>query len=406
MLERHADPSGGWWELAFGRGGWDAQALRHLLDPPDRAVLLPALAGSEERRRILAAVIERAGSVVRPPVPGADPAFDRQLADLSWGGEPLFLMMAGLTAARAGFGHVLALARTDLAFTIADSELNRIKGIAGDSGVNADFLVHIAAYVTLCRGLGRTAIEEAIDEEKEALRRQSAGDPPDIADALNAALPGEGGTISPILPDMVGEAVILRVFNRLAREAQLEAVSRASRRARARVAATAIRIAQDYSLEGYQAPLDWADQMVQENASDLAGLAEIVGQIPLNTLVLRDRAAAIYAIIGERARQFLSLEDNEQTRALLASSLNNLAPYLSELGRREEALTVAQEAVAILAPYFLGRPLAFVQWMATMVKNYLDLIERLDREPDAALLHPIFEAFEALESGARNEPEG
>ena len=361
-------------------------------------------------------------------------------------------MMAGLTAARAGFGHVLALARTDLAFTIADSELNRIKGIAGNSGVNADFLVHIAAYVTLCRGLGRTAIEEAIDEEKEALRRQSAGDPPDIADALNAALPGEGGTISPILPDMVGEAVILRVFNRLAREAQLEAVSRASRRARARVAATAIRIAQDYSLEGYQAPLDWADQMVQENASDLAGLAEIVGQIPLNTLVLRDRAAAIYAIIGERARQFLSLEDNEQTRALLASSLNNLATYLSELGRREEALTVAQEAadlrrelaaarpdafrpdlagslnnlanrlselgrreealtvaqeaVAILAPYFLGRPLAFVQWMATMVKNYLDLIERLDREPDAALLHPIFEAFEALESGARNEPEG
>jgi hypothetical protein len=62
LLERHADPSGGWWELAFGRGGWDAQALRHLLDPPDRGVLLPALVGPEERRKILAAIIERAGT--------------------------------------------------------------------------------------------------------------------------------------------------------------------------------------------------------------------------------------------------------------------------------------------------------------------------------------------------------
>jgi hypothetical protein len=167
LLERHADPSGGWWELAFGRGGWDAQAIRHLLEPPDRAIPLPGLAVPEERRKILAAVLERAGSAVRPPAFGAVPAFDHQLAELSWGGEPLFLMMAGLTAARAGFGYVLALVRTDLAFTIADQELNRIEGIAGDHGVNTDFLGYMAAYVTLCRGLGRAALEEAIDEEKE-----------------------------------------------------------------------------------------------------------------------------------------------------------------------------------------------------------------------------------------------
>jgi hypothetical protein len=43
--------------------------------------------------------------------------------------------------------------------------------------------------------------------------------------------------------------------------------------------------------------------------------------------------------------------------------------------------------------------------MATMVKNYLDLLEGLGREPDVAFLQPIFEAFKTLESGARNEPE-
>jgi hypothetical protein len=31
--------------------------------------------------------------------------------------------------------------------------------------------------------------------------------------------------------------------------------------------------------------------------------------------------------------------------------------------------------------------------------HYLDLVEGLDGEPDEALLNPIFEAFEAMESG-------
>jgi tetratricopeptide (TPR) repeat protein len=296
---------------------------------------------------------------------------------------------------------------------------------------------------------------------------------------------------------MVGEAFILRVFNRLAREAQLEAVSRAKRRALARVAATIIRIAQDYTLEGYQAPLDWLNQMVQEDAIDLVVLAEIANQLPQNTLVLRDGAAVIAAIIVERGRQLLVSQDNEQIGALLALSLNNLAirlselgryeeafttaqeavairrelatahpdgfrpdlalalinlapclrglgrheealttaqeavairgelavarpdafrpalavslnnlaKRLSELGRSEEALTAAQKAVAILSPYFLLRPRAFARWMNTMVDHYLDLLKGLGRESDAAMLRLIFEAFNTLESGMRNEPE-
>jgi hypothetical protein len=119
LLERHADPSGGWWQEAFGRGGSDAQAIRHLLDPADHPVTVPSIVAPEERRAILTAILARAGSTEPPPAPTVDPNFDRQLADLSWGGEPLFLLMAGLTAARLDFGHVLALSRTDLAYNRA-----------------------------------------------------------------------------------------------------------------------------------------------------------------------------------------------------------------------------------------------------------------------------------------------
>jgi hypothetical protein len=88
----------------------------------------------------------------------------------------------------------------------------------------------------------------------------------------------------------------------------------------------------------------------------------------------------------------------------LATSLNNLATFLSNLGQREAALAAAQEAVAILSPFFLALPSAFAQWMATMVGNYLKYAEQSQREPDAALLVPISEKFEALQSLTGGEP--
>jgi hypothetical protein len=42
--------------------------------------------------------------------------------------------------------------------------------------------------------------------------------------------------------------------------------------------------------------------------------------------------------------------------------------------------------------------------MATMVGNYLKYAEQSQREPDAALLVPISEKFEALQSLTGGEP--
>ena len=83
----------------------------------------------------------------------------------------------------------------------------------------------------------------------------------------------------------------------------------------------------------------------------------------------------------------------------LATSLNNLANRLSGLGSREEALAAAEEAVGLLSPYFQARPKAFAGQMQVVARVYLKQCETLGREPDAALLAPIVEAFKALEAG-------
>jgi hypothetical protein len=128
LLERHAETGSGWWQTAFGRGGFGAKAVRKLLDPAE-PVALPPIAATDERRAVMAETLEQAKSEQRPPEAGVDPAFDKELEHLTWGGEPLFLMMAGLLAKQVGIAKVLALGRTDLAFELADRELERIAEI-------------------------------------------------------------------------------------------------------------------------------------------------------------------------------------------------------------------------------------------------------------------------------------
>lgn len=112
----------------------------------------------------------------------------------------------------------------------------------------------------------------------------------------------------------------------------------------------------------------------------------------------------MHATIVAQARHYVdTASDTEAPRSLLATSLNNLATFLSNLGQWEAALGAAQEAVTILSPFFLALPPAFAQWMLTMVRNYLNYAEQVPREPDSALLVPIIEKLNALQSPTGGE---
>jgi tetratricopeptide (TPR) repeat protein len=413
FIERHADPTVGWWEWVFGRGGEDARAIQSLLDPPDRPIALPALVGTEARRAILLATLERVGSAVRPPVLGDDLHFDQQLAALTWGGEPLFLMMAGLTAAHVGIGHVLALARTDLAFRIAENEIDRIERIAAERRVPAAFLSHMAAYETLCQGLSRPVLEAVIDEEKAALRRPSAGDAPEIAEALYATLPGEEGRIIPVLPPMIGEAVVLRVLGRLTDEGQCAAVSRAAQHAREYVAATVVHLVQDYVQAGYSAPLAWLDDLIQKHATDHEALIEIMDQFPAKTVALRERAVTIMVLITQIMRELpIPLESgvnetvvNETARLLFtfAASLNNLGSRLGQLGCHKEALAALQEAVEIRRTLAAIDPKGFRPALADSLSNLSNCLSIMRYRKEA--LTAIQEAVGLYRELAAIDPE-
>ena len=111
LLERQANRAIGWLATIFGLGdNDDSRAAIALLDPQE-PVELPALDELEFRRQVFGALLKRANGALAAPAPDADPEFDRLLADRKWAGDPLYLMMAGLAAAKAGVRGALTLSR-------------------------------------------------------------------------------------------------------------------------------------------------------------------------------------------------------------------------------------------------------------------------------------------------------
>jgi hypothetical protein len=209
LLERHARREG-WWAVAFGRGN-DAAELAPMLDPAAPYLIEP-IERPDQRRQILATTLARLGSTVTPPAAGDAPDFDRRLAELTWGGVPLLLMMAAATAAREGFGHVLAMGFDTLAFNIAETELARIRKVVMGAGVPwtlAPLVDHLVAVATLWQGILSQAAVDVIKHECAALGYDVPGGPATLHDALADALSDDAGGIAAVEPDLIGEALLL-----------------------------------------------------------------------------------------------------------------------------------------------------------------------------------------------------
>ena len=164
LLERHASAEAGWWAELTRFGGFGSAGLEDLLDLP-LPVALPSLRTVEQRRQVLGSVMAAASTLdgidppLQPPIPELDPRFDARLADDLLDNEPLYLMMAGLTAVQARVPHLLTVGRIDLAGRLAEAEIERIGRVARDRGLDGPFLQHLAACVTLTKGeIGRAHV--------------------------------------------------------------------------------------------------------------------------------------------------------------------------------------------------------------------------------------------------------
>jgi len=454
LLERQAQREFGWLAELIGRGE-DDESLAKIgwLDPPAPVELAP-LEGLGFRREVFATLLRRADPRLDAPEIGADAEFDRALAERKWGGDPLFLMLAGLVAAKAGLSKALSLSRTDLAEWMADVELKRIGRLGAARGIDAAasppgrLLRRMAALATLTQGATAAEARALAEIERDALGALVDLDAAVIA--LGQALPPVEAVqmAGPILPDIVGEAALLRVFGDGGEGVSggAEALPRILAAARGSVkaaSATLVRTAQDFAAAGKLEPIRWIEAWAEAPETDLGVLMQIADALPEQTLALRETAADLTYIIcktiaasretspssdtdelsaawlnnlgirlGDLGRREEALEAAREAveiyrslaaerpdafRPDLAMSLNNLGTFLSELGRREEALEAAREAVETLTPAFLKLTRAYANWMATMARNYVERAEALGQEPDAALLAPIAAALQALQ---------
>jgi tetratricopeptide (TPR) repeat protein len=317
------------------------------------------------------------------PALGQRAQFDRQLEAPIWA-DPLYLMMAALVSIRSGIIETLALSRTDLAFRLAEREIDRLKRFAPSQGGEGtqELLVHMAAYATLCNGLSADQALEAATQEGNALQLQYHGGYGALRKTLHGALPGKGNGIAPVVPDLIGEALVLSALGQETQQAAV--VLRGAKQVGRVVPAFVVRAAQDFSDAGLIEPLEWLQALIEAGrADDIGLLLEIEGAMPEHTLVLREKAAEVSQLLVDRLSELGSQLPEEIFRSVLGCLTNNLAVRLGHLGRREEALEKAQQAVSIREQLAQACPDAFRPALAASLNNLANRLSDLGRREEA-----------------------
>jgi tetratricopeptide (TPR) repeat protein len=390
LLERYTETDRGWWNLVFAGRGLTGRGASALLNPPEPVPLEP-LRSPAHRRALLVDVMAKAAALAgrspapTPPLPGRDPEFDRRFAEDPNTQEPLFLAMAGVVAVTTGAPAALALSRANLANEVAKREERRLEQQAGARGIAQRLLTHLVACVTLQGGCDEAALDALVASETAADGLYTTMPAEQTANGLRDAFPtanGEGAEA--IRPDLIGEAFLLHEIGRGGRSAakQADIVERAYGRAGMAVVRTVLRTVQNFCAgDANHQSLLWLDRLAGPEAG-LVQLMAIADALSEQTVGLRERAAPVQDRIAGQLRA-LAAQRPEAFRPNLAGSLNNRAAMLSELGRPEDALARAEEAVALFRALAAQRPDAFGLDLAMSLNNLANRLSELDRREGA-----------------------
>lgn len=385
LLERHASADEGWWAELTRFGG---TALENLIDPP-RPTRLPGLRTTEQRREVLQAAMAAASRLdgldplLQPPAPGTDPSFEARLADDRLDNEPLYLMMAGVTAVRARVPQVLAMGCLDLAHQIAAAEIERLAQVARSRGLDGAFLQHLAACVTLTNGISRDGAEALVRDEQRALHLpaiNAAAVVAVLADALPAQIPG---VVDAMRPDLIGEAAILATFARAGHsvEQQAQIVERAWRRSSTKTVATVIRVARDHApADGEHPSLAWLHHLAKL-VDDPLELTAMADAFPSSTMSMGVLVADLRERIVEKLRAAGISGDAGRSR--LAVALDQLAVRLTAIGRHDQAMAAAEEVARIYTELAASRPRAFRPQLAASLNNLANVLGNVGRREPA-----------------------
>jgi tetratricopeptide (TPR) repeat protein len=406
LLDREAPDGFGWWRELTGSGLYTARARRELFYA-GRPTQLPDLSDLGERRDLMAAALHAARDLrstphggPQIPAAGEDPDFDGTLEKTQFG-NPLALVMAGVIALDQGPRAALALRHLEAARRLGRRELDRFAALAQTRRVSGDAMRHIVAFNELVDGFPVADLRRNAADELAASRRSADLDA--MLALLQQELPprprseaaASGPRIATIQPDLIGEAAIIDAFSGdPAREAEAkDVVNRAYASAAERAARVLVRLLQDfaYAIEDERAPeqekttarrlMDWLLSLSQ--LPDPEHLMPLVFALPEQTTILREPAAELTQRLAVSLMQEAERSDDPGALATAAALLTNLANRLSDLGRREEALSAAEEAVRHYRALAAVRPEVFTADLALSFNNLGAMLSALGRREEA-----------------------
>lgn len=369
LLERHAQPDSGWWgELVQIGGAATVSAVRRMFADP-LPVSLGGLSAGEQRAALAGAVIRVAAPLVRPGDDGSRLEQDFLAGDsLDRLGNPLDVAMAALASVHDN-QPIAARHRTDVAFLLAGHERHRLDVLARDRNLDAGILNHAAALVTLCGAMDWDNLRQALAVEAKA--EDWAGGvrayPKPLLDILAT---GQADRAQPLQPDLIGEAFVLTVLEKnLSPASRRQAVLRWHERNPLAVQDALIRTLQDFGDHPLAAQAEqWLSVIIERQ--DLSALTELADQLPEHTVDLRPLSAKVVARIKGLAEERLRDDPADlKVKVFVATAANNLANRLGDLGRRDEALMVAWEAVALFRDLAKAYPAIFTSTLATTLNT-------------------------------------
>ena len=396
LIERNADTQRGWLSELLAWGGVNDPGLAGVFDPPEPITLTPLTLDDDcaDRRQILQTMLTRIGlekgkALPELPPPGQDERFDRAIQAPQWK-DPLYLMMAALVAGDSEVVTALTMSRTDLDRDLAQREIERLKRGATE-GPDRILRVYLSACATFARGLDapRARGVAALLEEQTDL--QYTGGRGALIGDLSRLQPGESAALGAVSPDIIAEAFVYLGLN--SGQPPLDAAQRNAillkliELTNEGPLKTLMLLIQDYAAV-WPDVLDWLEHLVQHaRDDDFSLLVRIADELPHYTLVLREKAVDILTAVTQRLKAIPIPSDPDASvrqRGETARSLNNLANRLSAVGRCDEALDTALEAIEIYRKLADERTDVFEPYLAAVLINLAATLSDVGRRDEAA----------------------
>ncbi len=201
LLERAAHENYGWFRRLT-----DALVVRspRIISQPTLVLAEPDVS---QRRQLFENALNAAAKILKtPPLTLAEP-IEEYFATLAMA-NTLAVLLAALTSQERQEFTPAGFPVSELAAIAAARESNRIRSIAASANCSERFLLHMAAFASLTRGLTREELVLACHQESEELEPTPHWSAIDFAEILETlVLPSMGGRgMAPIVPEIVGRA--------------------------------------------------------------------------------------------------------------------------------------------------------------------------------------------------------